>query len=904
MNFGPHKFGIVFVCAFLCSWTLGTASPSGSSVAKSGHPISSPSKPNSSSATNASGPNLLNNVFSQEFAARISGEFGPEAIERIVVTGRGNPLGDMLKEMIDFEDCISRGGGSVSGNIDRFIKIRDFAEHCDQEFIVDYFHLIEVKFFRYILIRRQRYPDKFEGEWALDLEQVSHKLYEAMIAVATNGNNPVYSEQANEGAMLAAKNHDYGSALIFMDTAIRNAKNDFNKARFLMRVFQYHLNQLEFEAAANLFDDSEEMAELLEVDWFPGFHTCANVELAYLNGDLDEAMEKISPLFEIEKYDSLTPEFKTYACSLLVRILCKKKEFFRVAEFERRVNGNLRFSMPVRYYLAVHLDLEALGDAKKFDDKTGREQLNKINRIQKVANKRDVPFHKDIMDLRMQVTTRLTDPDLIREQLDKKRDFESSMQSKREEFDSVLSNVGMKTLSNRPDGLVDANRTLAELNNKVNLIILGGIVAAALMAIAVLVRVKWSARKTQNALLHEMNRREQDFEAKIERQIEAHSKVMMSQVEFNQKIELELERKRRTDVLGILTGGVAHDFNNLLFVIQQSTENIRSHYAAKMDEEGVGLLDEADKAISIGKDIVNCLLSYAREQKLAESVVKIKTFLDEILPLLKSICGSDVELVIECENDQLEIFIDKGLLTTSIINLCVNSRDAMDGSGTIVIHCAKSKRQSELEIRVTDTGCGIEESKLESIFDPFYSSKETTTFSGNGIGLSMVQGFVTQSDGQIEIESIVGKGTTVILTFPFNRTPRVMKTAFQSADFDGRSVLLVDDNPMVRKTMYKTLDQLGFEVFTADGFKESVNCLESGRPVDLVITDIQLSGSKSGIELAKWIKFNHIETGVILISGGILQEIPFGCQFLAKPFSTAQLVEKMGDALNLKKSAE
>ncbi|MEL6546430.1 MAG: ATP-binding protein, partial [Myxococcota bacterium] len=224
--------------------------------------------------------------------------------------------------------------------------------------------------------------------------------------------------------------------------------------------------------------------------------------------------------------------------------------------------------------------------------------------------------------------------------------------------------------------------------------------------------------------------------------------------------ETERERTYRLETIGRLTGGVAHDFNNLLTVIVQGLDLMRLR--AKGDKQTLHLIEESQRAATTGADIVQQLLSFARQGSSNAEEISVKEFLNRTSALLRRTAGESMSLKVIYPEDSVRIRVDPSQLTASLINLVANSRDAMHHRGEVTVGATPAS--SSVKLFVSDKGEGIEVADQARIFEPFFTTKGPDK--GSGIGLSMVYGFVKESGGSISVESLTGSGTTISLYFP------------------------------------------------------------------------------------------------------------------------------------------
>ena len=364
--------------------------------------------------------------------------------------------------------------------------------------------------------------------------------------------------------------------------------------------------------------------------------------------------------------------------------------------------------------------------------------------------------------------------------------------------------------------------------------------------------------------------------------IEDHLTHRMRGDEVRQDLEDQLAETEKSRALGQLTGGVAHDFNNLMTVVSGAAEMLRDE--PDMDsKEHDELIEAIRNAADTGQKINAGLLAYARRQKLTPEPVDLEQHLSDSRRLFQGTLGE--EMVLDINARPLTIEADKGQLTTAIINLLSNARDASKSRGSVSIEVEPLPEESAVKLSVKDSGCGMTAEEVAKSTDPFYSSKETTLASG--LGLSRVYGFVRQSGGRLEIDSEPGEGTVVSLIFPAASDRPTRSDPPSAASSVRLRVLLVDDNDDVRKMVARMLKNLGHEVDTAMGGEAALEKLDAAVP-DLLISDVLMPGDISGRELAKTARDRHPGLPILMISG--FAEAPdLDFPLLSKPFNAADL---------------
>ena len=385
--------------------------------------------------------------------------------------------------------------------------------------------------------------------------------------------------------------------------------------------------------------------------------------------------------------------------------------------------------------------------------------------------------------------------------------------------------------------------------------------------------------------------------------------------------EEALRHAQKMDALGQLTGGIAHDFNNLLTAI---TGNLDLLIARLDSGEMEGLRDYAANAkagASRAAALTQRLLAFARRQPLRPDLTEPGALVHGMEDLLRRTVGEQVSIETRSPPDVWPAWCDANQLEIALLNLAVNARDAMPDGGRITI-AASNAHLGEDEVPhgvkpgdyvllcVSDTGIGMPPNVIARAFDPFYTTKPIGQ--GTGLGLSQVYGFVSQSHGFVRIESTPGEGTTVRLYLPRCRTERIERpaAATEPAGLDGGAgldeaagtVLIVEDEALVRMVAVQALEDAGLEVVEASSGAEALELLDGGLRVDLLVTDVGLPGM-NGRQLAEAVRERRPELGVLFMTGyaydatlgtGILEP---GCEVLQKPFETSVLVARVTDML-------
>lgn len=374
----------------------------------------------------------------------------------------------------------------------------------------------------------------------------------------------------------------------------------------------------------------------------------------------------------------------------------------------------------------------------------------------------------------------------------------------------------------------------------------------------------------------------------------SHMKAREAELEAAQEA---LRQSQKMEAMGSLTGGVAHDFNNLLTPIIGSLDML--HRKAPGTDRERRLIEGALQSAERAKTLVQRLLAFARRQPLQPTAVDLSDLVGGMTNLIRSTLGPAVELTVDLASDLPPALADPNQLEMALLNLAVNARDAMDGSGRLIIAAAPAlaakptptlPRGHYVRLSVTDTGQGMDEETRRRAIEPFFSTKGIGK--GTGLGLSMVHGLAAQLGGALTIASMPGEGTTIDLWLPISTV--APDTEGQST---GRGVahrgtgiaLLVDDEDLVRMSTAHMLSDLGYEVVEARSAEEALAMVRDGFAPDIVVTDHLMPGM-TGAELVDILRTERPTLRTLIVSGyaeaaGIGPDMPR----LTKPFRSADL---------------
>lgn len=379
-----------------------------------------------------------------------------------------------------------------------------------------------------------------------------------------------------------------------------------------------------------------------------------------------------------------------------------------------------------------------------------------------------------------------------------------------------------------------------------------------------------------------------------------------------------LHQSQKMETIGKLTGGVAHDFNNLLQVISGNLQLLARDVQGQ--EKAERRVTNALAGVQRGSKLASQLLAFGRRQPLEPRVLHVGRFLGGMEDMLRRALGEAIAIEVITSGGLWNCQVDPAQLENAILNLAINARDAMGGTGKLTIEAANASLDDDYAHRlegvpagqyvmlaVTDTGGGIAPELIEQVFEPFFSTKPEGQ--GSGLGLSMVYGFVKQSGGHVKIYSEIDHGTTVKLYLPrVRKREEVLIAAHETVPMRGgtETILVAEDDPDVQGTVVELLTELGYTVLRANDATSALSVIESGVAIDLLFTDVVMPGTLKSPELARLARARLPELAVLFTSGytenAIVHDgrLDAGVELLSKPYTREQLAKKVRAVIEAK----
>lgn len=387
------------------------------------------------------------------------------------------------------------------------------------------------------------------------------------------------------------------------------------------------------------------------------------------------------------------------------------------------------------------------------------------------------------------------------------------------------------------------------------------------------------------------------------------------------ELEEQFRQVQKMEAVGQLASGVAHDFNNLLTVIRGSSDLLlgsTNRNSAEAKELLQQIIATSDRAANLTRQ----LLVFSRKQALHSQPLNLNELLEDLTRLLRRIIGEDIRLRCEFGADLPLVLADPGMLEQVVMNLVINARDAMPHGGELTMRTSLDHRHGLFQqttltsrpgqyacLHIIDTGCGIPPEILPRIFEPFFTTKEAGK--GTGLGLATVYGIVQQHHGWIEVQSQPGKGTTFQIGIPASKTvsPNTVKPAAPDSTprllHGSETILLVEDEPAVRRLVRSVFERHGYQVIEAESGKAALALWRENRArIDLMLTDMVMPDGITGLMLAQQLRQERPDLKIIFSSGYSPElgtqnlSLPTGSHYLQKPFNPQVLLQTVRDYLD------
>jgi PAS domain S-box-containing protein len=379
-------------------------------------------------------------------------------------------------------------------------------------------------------------------------------------------------------------------------------------------------------------------------------------------------------------------------------------------------------------------------------------------------------------------------------------------------------------------------------------------------------------------------------------------------------LEAQLHQAQKMEAVGQLTGGIAHDFNNIMMIVMAGVDALEDDKS--LTPAARRRVDQISRAIDKASDLTRSLLAFSRKLPLLPQSVDLNALVLDVGRLLQRTLGTQVEIESMLGKDLWPVEVDRGQLENALVNLCVNARDAMPDGGRVLIETrnvvvdgrsrgknADLRPGAYVRLSVTDTGEGIAAEVLPRVFDPFFTTKEVGK--GTGLGLSMVHGFIIQSRGHIDIQSELGRGTSITIHLPraADQADEGDKAVAADLPRGHERILVVEDESHVGDAVVEQLQSLGYAVTQAADGSAGLAAFETvDRPYDLLLTDIVMPGL-NGKKLADEVTARWPGTSVLFMSGyrpDNMNEsrLDPGARLLTKPFHKRDLAMAVRKALD------
>ena len=379
------------------------------------------------------------------------------------------------------------------------------------------------------------------------------------------------------------------------------------------------------------------------------------------------------------------------------------------------------------------------------------------------------------------------------------------------------------------------------------------------------------------------------------------------------RLEDQLAQSQKMEVIGTLAGGIAHDFNNMLAVILGYSDLAKN--TLPNDAKQINHLNEVIKAGNRAKDLVKQILNFSRQTEIQHVDISLTVIVKEVVKMVKSTLPSNIECVMDVDQEASFVRGDQTQMHQVLMNLCVNANQAMPDGGTLTVNlcnfssnepcpsCSASLPGRFVHLSVSDTGTGMPDSVKKRIFEPYFTTKEVGK--GTGMGLAVVHGIINQHNGHICVHSEEGKGTTFHIFLPTSGNPMEKSDTVQYVDFAGKeSILIIDDEPMVGELVRETLSLQGYETELYLNSQEALeHFVKNSNKYDLILTDYMMP-DLTGDKLASKIREVNDSVPIVLATGfsnNITREAALSMgitEFIMKPIVGEDLCKAVRECLN------
>lgn len=372
-----------------------------------------------------------------------------------------------------------------------------------------------------------------------------------------------------------------------------------------------------------------------------------------------------------------------------------------------------------------------------------------------------------------------------------------------------------------------------------------------------------------------------------------------------------LKQTQKMEAVGQLTGGIAHDFNNLLTAVIGNLDLIRNR--ARDNERLLRPAERALNAARLGAKLASRLLAFSRTQRLTLMPVDLQTLLDGMMGLLRQSVGPTVTISVLVDADARMVMSDGNQLELALLNIAVNARDAMPRGGVLTLHSRRAEpretkalpQRPYATLCISDTGAGMSEEVRARAMEPFYTTKPVGQ--GTGLGLAQVYGIVRESGGWVDIDSKLGQGTAIKLVLPMAAEGSVAAPRTEYPELDplqarpdrSHTVLVLDDDPSVRRLMCESLTELGYRVLEADNGEAALRLVDR-QQIDLLISDFAMP-DRNGADIARAAQRKQPDLAILIVSGyadsGAINAALGDARLLRKPFDVAELAAAVETAI-------